>query len=77
MMPFLKNEETFRRFCIELVSANPQLINLNKVGVDMEVSIFSGFQSAICKLLQLYCGQHLLTPEEQRRFKTYQKKEFR
>ena len=56
MMHFIKDEETFRRFCDELISTNPQLINLKKVGVDMEAAIFNGFQSVICKLLQLYCA---------------------
>ena len=52
-MHFTKYEETFRRFCVELISANPQLISLKKLGVDMEAAIFNGFQGGIWKLLQL------------------------
>ena len=48
-MHFTKNDETFRRFCIELTLANPELINLNKVWVDMDAAVFNEFQSAICK----------------------------
>ena len=55
MMHFIKNEDTFRRFCVELISAYHQLMNLKKVEVDMEAAIFNGFQSVICKSLQLYC----------------------
>ena len=64
MMHFTKDEGTFRRFSVELISANPQLINLKKVGVDMEAAIFNGFQSVISKLLQLYCARHLRQRDE-------------
>ena len=30
----------------------------------MEAAIFNGFQSAICKLLQLYCARHLQERDE-------------
>ena len=64
MTHFAKNEGTFRRFCVELISANPQLINLKKAGVDMEAAIFNGFQSVITKLSQLYCARHLQQRDE-------------
>ena len=64
VMSFTKDEGTFRRFCVELISANPQLINLKKDGVDMEAAIFSGFHSVISKLLQLYCSRHLQQRDE-------------
>ena len=63
-MHLTKDEATFRRFCVELISANPQLIYLKKVGVDVEAAVFNGFQSVICKLLQLYCPQHLQQRDE-------------
>ena len=63
-MHFTKDEETFRRFRVELISANPQLINLKKVGVYMEAAIFNGFQRVICKLLQLYCARHSTERDE-------------
>ena len=64
MMHFTKDEETFRRFCVELISADLQLINLKKVWVDMEVAIINGFHRVIYKLLQLYCAQHLQQKDE-------------
>ena len=63
-MHFTKDEGTFRKFCVELISANPHLIDLKKVGVDMEAAIFNGFQSVISKLLQLYCARHLRQRDE-------------
>ena len=59
MFHISKDDETFRRFCMELIASNPNLINLRKVGVDMEAAIYSGFRSVIPKLLELYCVKHL------------------
>ena len=61
---FTKDEETFRRFYVELISANPELINLKTVDVDTEVAIFNGFLSVIYKLLQLHCARHLQQRDE-------------
>ena len=58
MMHFTKYEEGSSMFCVELISANPQPINLKKVGVGMEVAIFTGFQSVVSNFLQLYCVRH-------------------
>ena len=59
MFHFSKDEPTFRRFCAELISANPNILNLKKCGVDMEAAIYSGFKSVIPRLMQLYCVRHL------------------
>ena len=64
MLHFTKNEETFRQFCAELLSANPQLNGLTKIGVDMESAIFNGFKSLNKHLLQLYCVRHLRQRDE-------------
>ena len=48
----------FQEICIELILDNPKLINLKKVGVGREAEFFNGFQSIICKLLQLYFARH-------------------
>ena len=64
MKHFTKDEQTFRKFCVELISANPQPINLKKVWVDMEAAIFNGFQSVVCKLLQMYCARYLQQRDE-------------
>ena len=59
MFHMSKDDETFRRFSMEIIASNPNLINLRKIGVDMEAAIYNGFQSAIPKLMQLYCVKHL------------------
>lgn len=41
-----------------------QLINLKKVGVDIEAGIFNELQTVICKLLQLCCARHLQQRDE-------------
>ena len=64
MMHFTKFEEGSRMFYVELSSANPQPINLKNVGVGMEVSIFTGFQSVISNFLQLYCVRYLQQRDE-------------
>ena len=64
LIHFTKDEKTFRRFYPELISADHQLINLKKVDVEIEVSIFNGFRSIICKLLQLNCARHLQQRDE-------------
>ena len=66
MIVFTKNKETLSRFSVELISPNPQLINLRKVGAEMETSVLNGFQSIICKLLPLYCAQHLHQRDKKR-----------
>ena len=43
IMQFTNDEETFRSFCVEMISANPQLINLKKVAEDIKAKIFSRF----------------------------------
>ena len=59
MFHFSKDDETFRRFCAEILSSNPNLITLKKLGVDMEAAIFNGFESMIPRLTKLYCVKHL------------------
>ena len=64
MLHFTKDEETFRSFCLEMVSANPAILDLKKIGVDMEAAIFNGFQSVLRSLLLLYCVRHLQKRDE-------------
>ena len=64
MLHFTKDEETFRRFCLELIASCPDLANLKKIGVDMEAAIFKGFKSVIMNLLRLYCVRHLQKRDE-------------
>lgn len=65
MILITKNEETSSRFSVELISANPQLISLRKVGANMKTSILNGFQSIICKFFRHH-HQHLHQRDEKR-----------
>ena len=64
MLHFTKDDETFRRFCAEMLCSNPQIVTLQKVGVDMEKAIFNGFKSLLPKLMRLLCVRHLSKRDE-------------
>ena len=64
MLHFSKDEEAFRRFCLEMISKEPLLLNLVKIGVDKEAAIYNGFKSVISSLLELYCVRHLKERDE-------------
>ena len=64
MLHFTKDEETFRRFFQEMQAANPAILNLRKVGADMEAAIFNGFKSVTPNLKLLYCVRHLQKRDE-------------
>ena len=50
MLHLSKNEKTFGRFALELVSANPKLKYLKKIEVDLESTIFNGFSNIISSI---------------------------
>ena len=64
MLHHSKDEETFRRFCCELIAAKPTLSDLKVIGVDMEAAIYNGFKSVIRKLVRLLCVRHLRQRDE-------------
>lgn len=64
MFHFSKGRVTFRRFCSEIVTAEPGILDLRKLGVDMEAAIFQGFHDVIQNLKQLYCVRHLRQRDE-------------
>ena len=59
MLRFSKNEKTFGRFALELVSANPKMKHLKKIGVHLESAIFNGFSNIIPTVRRLVCVHHL------------------
>ena len=73
MLHFTKDEEAFRRFCLEMISVNPAISNLRKIGVDMEAAIFNGFKSVLTGLFQLYCVRHLQQRDEKAVDKCHEK----
>ena len=60
---FTKDEQTFRRFAVELL-ANPRLANLKKIGVDMEEAIYNGLSSLLPNVEKLHCVRHLKQRDE-------------
>lgn len=49
ILHFTKDESIFKRLALEMIAFNPNIINLKKIGVDMEAAIFNG----------LLCVKHL------------------
>ena len=64
MLHFSKNEKTFGRIALELVSANPKLKHLKKIGVDLESAIFNGFSNIIPTVSRLVCVHQLKKRDE-------------
>ena len=56
---FIKEDQTFTRFALELQASNPETRKLKKIGVDMEDAIFNGMQSLFPDVSKLYCVRHM------------------
>ena len=56
MLHFTKDEGAFDRFAPELLAADPKLIELKNLGVDMESAIYQGFKNFIPSINHLLCG---------------------
>ena len=57
---FIKDDQTFTRFALELQASNPETRKLKKIGVDMEDAIFNGgVQSLFPDVSKLYCVRHM------------------
>ena len=66
MLHFTKDEKTFGRFGLEILSANPNLKNVSFIGVDLESAIFTGLKTMIPGLRRLICVRHLMKRDESR-----------
>ena len=64
MMHFTKDEKTFRRFRLAILSANPSLKNISFTGVDLESAIFTDLKTMISDLPRLICVRHLMKRNE-------------
>ena len=53
MLHFTKDEKTFGRFGLEILSANPNLKNVSFIGVNLESAIFTGLKTMIPVLRRL------------------------
>ena len=57
---FIKEDQTFTRFALELQASNSETRKLKKIGVDMEDAIFNGgVQSLFPDVPKLYCVRHM------------------
>ena len=61
---FTKDDKTFLRLVLELLDAEPELINLKTIGADMEEAIAKGFKRIIPNIKVLYCARHLKQRDE-------------
>ena len=64
MLHFTKDEKTFGRFGLEILSANPNLTSISFIGVDLESAIFTGLKTMIPGLCRLICVRHLMKRDE-------------
>ena len=64
MLHFTKDEKTFGRFGLEILSANPNLTSISFIGVDLESAIFTGLKTMIPGLCTLICVRHLMKQDE-------------
>ena len=59
-------EGAFDRFALELLAADPKLIKLKNLGVDMESAIYQGFKNFIPSINRLLCVIHLKQRDEKK-----------
>ena len=57
MVHFRKDEATYRRFAGELVTENPALLNVRKIGTDMDNALTNGIGSILSKADQLHVSE--------------------
>ena len=66
MFHFTKHEGAFGRFALELWAADPKLIELKNIGVDMESAIYQGFKNFIPSANRLLCVRRLKQRDEKK-----------
>ena len=66
MFHFTKDESAFCRFALELLAADPKLIELKKIGFDMETAIYRGFKNFIPSVNRILCVRHLKQRDEKK-----------
>ena len=55
MLHFTKYECAFGRFSLEMLAADPKLIEMINLGVNMESAIYQGFKNFIPSINRLLC----------------------
>ena len=64
MLHFTKDEKTFGKFGLEILSANPNLKIISFIGVNLELAIFTGLKTLTPGLCRLICVRHLMERDE-------------
>ena len=64
MLHFAKDEKTFDRFGLEILSASQNLKHISFIGVHLESAIFTGLKTMIPGLHRLICVRHLMKRDE-------------
>ena len=64
MLHFTKDEKTFGRFGLEILSSNSNLKNFSFIRVDLVSAIFNGLKTMIPGLHRLICARHLMKRDE-------------
>ena len=59
MLHFQKDRPIFRRFATEIVNGNPNLLEIKKIGHDMDSATKNGFKDIFRKSESLICIQHV------------------
>ena len=60
MLHFLKDDTKSSRFALEILAENPNLNNLQTIGVDLESAVFNGFKNIIHNLNRLGFDRNLI-----------------
>ena len=59
MWHFKKDREEFRTFAASMVNSAPELLNLKKVGHDLDMATAQGMEDIFIDAKHLWCTQHL------------------
>ena len=63
---FRKDEATFSRFFFEMISLDPEIIELGKIGTDLDMAIYNGFSILARNIGLLLCVYHLKTADKRK-----------
>ena len=63
---FRKVESAFSHFFFEMVSLDPEIIDLEKIGTDLDNAIYNGFSILAKNLGKLLCAFHLKRADKQK-----------
>ena len=59
LLLFTKDESSFSRLALEMLAIKSEIVNLRKIGGDMEDPIFNGMKAIFKELHRLLCVKNL------------------